>query len=192
MLGLSTLNSQPSTLNFAAAMFSFFFRLLLALGLNAAAFAANDATTPAPRDADDGRFGGEEFIKRHQEFLETARTAPRCDVVFLGDSITDMWRDEERNGVKRGKLVWDKYFGPLHALNFGIGGDRTQHVLWRIQQGELNHVKPKAVVLLIGSNNTGIEREAGKAGRPRGQTPEVIAGVKAVVEAIRAKLPETK
>ena len=153
---------------------------------------ANTAVVPAPRDAIDGRFGGAVFLQRHREFLEEAARTPRCDVLFLGDSITDMWRDEERNGVVRGKKVWDKYFAPLHALNFAIGGDRTQHVLWRIQEGELDRLRPKVIVLLIGSNNTGFEREAGKAGRPRNQTPEVIAGVKAVVAALRAKRPESK
>jgi len=153
---------------------------------------ANTAVIPAPRDAVDGRYGGAMFLQRHREFLEIARTAPRCDVLFIGDSITDMWRDETVNNVPRGRKVWDRYFAPLHALNFGIGGDRTQHVLWRIQEGELDRVRPKAIVLMIGSNNTGIERVEGRVGQPRNLTPEVIAGVKAVVSALRAKLPATK
>jgi lysophospholipase L1-like esterase len=156
--------------------------------LVAASAWANTAIKPAPRDADDGRFGGEAFIKRHEEFLKIARQEP-CEVLFVGDSITDMWREEERSGVPRGKKVWDKYFAPLRALNFGIGGDRTQHVLWRIEHGELDHLKPKVLVLLIGTNNTGKEKSTGL---PRNLTPEVIAGVKAVVRALRAKLPETK
>jgi lysophospholipase L1-like esterase len=164
------------------------FRLLPAFALAVTAVHANTAIIPAPRDANDGRFGGEAFIQRHEEFLTIAR-AQRCDDLFIGDSITDMWREDERSGVPRGKRVWDKYFAPLHALNFGIGGDRTQHVLWRIAHGELDHLKPKVIVLLIGSNNTGVEHETGK---PRNLTAEAIAGVKAVVGAIRGKLPETK
>ena len=156
--------------------------------LAAASAGANTAINPAPRDADDGRFGGEAFIKRHEEFLEVARREP-CEVVFIGDSITDMWREEERSGVPRGKRVWDKYFVPLRAVNFGIGGDRTQHVLWRIQHGEFDRIKPKAIVLLIGSNNTGVEQGTDK---PRNLTHETIAGVKAVVAALRDKLPATK
>ena len=163
-------------------------RLLFILALSAIAAHANTATTPAPREANDGRYGGEAFIKRHEEFLRIAREQP-CDVLFIGDSITDMWRDQEVNGVPRGRPVWDKYFAPLRALNFGIGGDRTQHVLWRIAQGELDRIKPRVVVLLIGSNNTGVEHATGL---PRNLTWETIAGVKAVVPAIRAKLPETK
>ena len=166
-------------------------RLLALLAAGSVYAAANTAIIPAPRDANDGRFGGQAFIERHEEFLKLAREKP-CEIVFLGDSITDMWREDDRSGVARGKRVWEKYFEPLHALNFGIGGDRTQHVLWRIEHGELDAIRPKAVVLLIGSNNTGIERVEGKVGRPRNLTPEVIAGVKAVVAALRAKLPETK
>lgn len=167
-------------------------RLLLTLALlfafSGAGLRANTAIVPAPRDPDDGRYGGPAFIQRHEEFLKTAREE-RCDVLFIGDSITDMWRQTEVNGVSRGKRVWDRYFAPLHALNFGIGGDRTQHVLWRIAHGELDLIKPKALVLLIGSNNTGTEHATGK---PRNLTPETIAGVQAVVKALRAKLPQTK
>ena len=158
------------------------------LMMAASSFAANTAIVPAPRDEKDGRFGGKEFIRRHQEFMEIARPG-KYDVVFLGDSITDMWREEERAGVPRGKKVWDKYFVPLRAANFGIGGDRTQHVLWRIQQGELDPIKPKVVVLLIGSNNTGVEQGTTK---PRNLTPEVIAGINAVVKELRTRFPQTK
>ena len=122
--------------------------------LAAASAGANTAIKPAPRDADDGRFGGEAFIKRHEEFLEVARREP-CEVVFVGDSITDMWREEERSGVTRGKRVWDKYFVPLRAVNFGIGGDRTQHVLWRIQHGEFDRIKPKNQERLDASTASG-------------------------------------
>lgn len=160
----------------------------LALAAGSASLSANTAVIPAPRDPNDGLFGGPAFIQRHEEFLKVAREQ-RCEVLFIGDSITDMWREEERNGVSRGKRVWDRYFAPLHALNFGIGGDRTQHVLWRIDHGELDHIKPKVVVLLIGSNNTGTERATGK---PRNLTPETIAGVQAVVKSLRAKLPQAK
>ncbi|MBL9201308.1 MAG: GDSL family lipase [Opitutaceae bacterium] len=103
-----------------------------------------------------------------------------------------MWRDAERSGIARGLRVWEKHFAPLRALNFGIGGDRTQHVLWRIREGELDAIHPKVIVLLIGSNNTGIEREGRRAGQPRNTTAEAIAGVRAVVAALRAKRPESK
>jgi lysophospholipase L1-like esterase len=164
------------------------FALLLTFAGASADLSANTAVIPAPRDPDDGRYGGQAFIQRHEEFLAAGRKEPG-QVVFLGDSITDLWRQEEHNGVPRGKRVWDRVFAPLQALNFGLGGDRTQHVLWRIEHGELDRLNPKAVVLMIGSNNTGVEHATG---RPRNLTHEVIAGVTAVVKSLRAKLPDAK
>ena len=70
----------------------------------------------------------------------------------MGDSITDFWRN-------RGSNVWNKYYAPRHAANFGISGDRTQHVLWRMDHGELDGIHPKVVVLMIGTNNTGKEKD---------------------------------
>src|SRR5688500_5427465 len=96
----------------------------------------NPATTPAPRDAN--------WIKRHEGFVEIAKKGD-VDLLFLGDSITDAWRGR--------KEIWEKNFAPLKAANFGIGGDRTQHVLWRLQNGEFDGIKPKVVMLMIGTNN---------------------------------------
>lgn len=136
------------------------------------AVAENSAITPAPRDAN--------WVKRHEGFVAEAEKGG-VDLLFLGDSITDGWRS-------KGKTVWDKNYAPRHALNLGIGGDRTQHVLWRMENGELNNLKPKVVVLMIGTNNTGKEKE----GKPRNTTPEIIEGVTAVVKGLRTKLPDTK
>jgi lysophospholipase L1-like esterase len=101
--------------------------------------------------------------------------------LFLGDSITDFWRN-------RGSNVWNTYYGERQAANFGISGDRTEHVLWRIDQGELAGIKPRVVVLMIGTNNTGKE----KNGTPRNSNAETIQGIQAVVARIREKLPDTK
>lgn len=138
---------------------------------------ANTAIQPVPRDAN--------WVKRHEGFVALARQGG-VDVLFLGDSITDGWRREERGG---GKTVWDREFAPLKAANFGISGDRTQHVLWRLENGELEGIKPKVVVLMIGTNNTGFERD-GKA--PRNTPAETIAGVTAIVQKLRTALPATK
>lgn len=83
--------------------------------------------------------------RRHAEFLEVAR-AGNIDLVFIGDSITDWWRS-------RGRAVWDRTWAPLKAANFGIAGERVEQVLWRVQNGELDGYKAKAVVLMIGTNN---------------------------------------
>ena len=117
---------------------------------------------PAPKD-----------VNRHEGFLEIAKKG-NVDVLFLGDSITDGWRGS-------GKQVWEKNYTPLKAANFGIGGDRTQHVLWRLRNGELEGINPKVAVLMIGTNNLG------------GNTDEQIAeGVKTIVEEIHKQKPETK
>jgi lysophospholipase L1-like esterase len=110
---------------------------------------------------------------RHKGFLEVAKKG-NIDVVFLGDSITDGWRGS-------GKDVWKEEIEPLKAANFGIGGDRTQHVLWRVENGELEGYKPKAAVLMIGTNNLSANTDE-----------EIADGVKAIVEAIHKKHPKTK
>src|ERR1039458_7699094 len=81
-----------------------------------------------------------------------------------------------------------KCYAPRHAAEFGIGYDRTQNVLWRIEHGELEGIKPKAIVLLIGTNNAGNEDN----GKPRNTTPEIVEGVAAIVRELRTRLPESK
>jgi beta-glucosidase len=125
---------------------------------------ANPATRPEPRDAN--------WMRMHDSFLERAAEGG-VDLLFLGDSITQGW-----NGPK---AVWERYYGPRRAANFGIGGDRTQHVLWRLDHGELDPIDPKVVVLMIGTNNI------------RSDTPaEIAEGVAAIVKKIREKKPQTK
>jgi beta-glucosidase len=98
----------------------------------------------------------------------------KAKLVFFGDSITANWET-------KAKEIWNKFFGQWQPANFGISGDRTQHVLWRIENGELDGLKPKAVVAMIGTNNIG------------GYSAEAIAGgIAKIVEAIRAKAPEAK
>ncbi len=133
----------------------------------------NTATNPVPLGAG--------WIKRHEGFVAQAKQGG-IDILFMGDSITDFWRN-------RGSNVWNQYYAPRHAANFGISGDRTQHVLWRMDNGELDGIHPKVVVLMIGTNNTGKERDKNT---PRNTVPEAIAGVQAVVADIRARLPDSK
>ncbi len=114
------------------------------------------------------------FLAKHDSFLAIAKEGT-AQVVFLGDSITAGW------GGAAAKPVWDAAFGQWTPANFGIGGDRTQHVLWRITNGELEGIKPKAAVLMIGTNNVSIDSAEG-----------IAKGVKKIVETIRQKLPATK
>lgn len=113
------------------------------------------------------------WLARHEGFVKQAK-AGGIDLLFMGDSITDNWRN-------RGNAVWEKYYGPRHAANFGIGGDRTQHVLWRIENGELDGIDPKVIVLMIGTNNSGSD------------SPDQISeGVEKIVAIMRAKCPKSK
>lgn len=137
------------------------------------AVAQNTATNPVPLGAG--------WVARHEGFVAQAKQGG-IDILFMGDSITDFWRN-------RGSNVWNKYYAPRHAANFGIGGDRTQHVLWRMEKGELDGIKPKVVVLMIGTNNTGKEKDTGKICNT---VPEIIEGVRVVVRELRVKLPDSK
>jgi len=127
------------------------------------------ATTPTPQDAD--WLPQADWLKRHAAFLAQRDAAP-VDLLFVGDSITEGWLTD-------GRATWDREYVPLRPLNLGIGGDQTQHVLWRLDHGEVDGLAPKLVVLLIGTNNLG-----------GGHSPEeAAAGVAAVVASLRRRLP---
>lgn len=98
----------------------------------------------------------------------------RIDVAFVGDSITARWRGGEN---------WTKHWGSYRAVNMGIGGDRTQNVLWRLQDGELDDYKAKVFVVLIGTNNL-FDKNADPA--------DVAAGIKAIIDLIKTKQPQAK
>jgi beta-glucosidase len=125
-------------------------------------------------------------MKAHTNFVEIAKRGD-IDVLFLGDSITDWWRNPgsgpATNGVvpMGGKAVFEKHFGSMKVANFGIAGDTTQGVLWRLQHGEGEGCQPKVIMLLIGTNNTG-----------RNSPPEIAMGVAAVVFELRRDFPEAK
>jgi beta-glucosidase len=124
---------------------------------------------PIPREGQ----AYEQFLELNKRVKESQGQA---DVIFVGDSITQGW---EGNG----KEVWAKYYAPRHALNLGIGSDHTQHVLWRLDHGNLDGLKPKVAVVLIGVNNIPDDHNS-----PR----DVLEGVTAVVKKLREKLPDTK
>ena len=77
--------------------------------------------------------------------------------------------------------MWQKYYGDRKAMNAGIGGDQTQHVLWRLDNGNIDGIKPKLAVIMIGTNNSGTD-----------SSEDIAAGIKAIVAKLREKLPETK
>lgn len=120
------------------------------------------------------------WMKRHEAFVEEARKGG-FDVLFLGDSIVDGWR----SGAQ--KKIFDAAFGPLKAANFGIPADRTEHVLWRIENGEFEGLTlPRVVVLLIGTNDLGLKKP------PPRPAESAVAGIDAILRAIQKKSPTTK
>jgi lysophospholipase L1-like esterase len=118
---------------------------------------------------------------RHQGFVDQAKTN-EFDILFLGDSITDLWNvEQDQAGNAAGKNVFKKYFDDLKVANFGVSGDSTQGVLWGLQNGEGQGHKPKVVMLMIGTNNTG-----GSSGA------EIAEGIGADVLELRKDFPDAK
>jgi len=127
-----------------------------------------EATSPEPRD-------GEWWESRHEEKLAQVRRG-NIDLVMIGDSITHGWEND-------GKEVWDEYYASRKPVNLGYGGDRTEHVIWRLQHGEIDLITPKLAVLMIGTNNTGHRKD----------DPEKTAlGIEHILNEFRTRLPETK
>lgn len=127
--------------------------------------AEHDAVRPVPRE------GG--WMNRHEAM--NARVAQgNVDMVFIGDSITQGWEGA-------GKEVWKEFYGERNAVNLGIGGDRTQHVLWRLENGNLKGIEPKLAVVMIGTNNANSN-----------QPEEIADGIERIVELLKSKTPETE
>jgi lysophospholipase L1-like esterase len=154
--------------------------ILLLLGLLVTSAHASVPTTapanPKPHEPAikirDGK-QDERFLNAHAKFLERIKQGP-IGVLFVGDSITAGWI--------RHKELLAKTSTPLEVANFGISGDRTQHVLWRLQNGELDITPPpKVVVLMIGTNNV-----------RRDEPADIAKGIEAIIKLIREKLPTTK
>jgi len=141
--------------------------------LSAAAIAKDikpcTAVTPVPRN-------DAWWMQRHERFNNRVKQG-NADLIFIGDSITHSWE----NG---GKEVWKKFYEKRDAVNLGISGDQTGHVLWRLDHGNIDGINPKLAVVMIGTNNAGHT--------PHQPAEEIAEGVKAIVEKLRAKLPETK
>jgi lysophospholipase L1-like esterase len=137
---------------------------VLACALFAVPLLAGEPNTCVPAQKDPNR---------HTGFLaDIKKMNGNIGLVFVGDSITDGWRGG-------GKTVWQKHFAAYKPLNLGIGGDRTEHVLWRLKNGELDGYRARLFVIMIGTNN----------GDP---APDVAAGITAIVKEIQAKQPQAR
>lgn len=130
--------------------------------------------TPSPRREDYSWMSRVEWCERFQKHLQDpARVG--AQLVFMGDSITQGWTEVAPE-------IWSQAFAHLKPLRLGIGGDRTQNLLWRVEQGELNGLNPRVLVLLIGINNLNA-----------GDTPDATAqGIRTVLDRVQEKLPAAK
>nr|XP_006642217.1 PREDICTED: platelet-activating factor acetylhydrolase IB subunit beta [Lepisosteus oculatus] len=127
----------------------------------------NLAAVPVPVEdvQGDGR-----WMSQHTRFVQECKDK-EPEVLFVGDSMVQLMHQYE---------VWRELFSPLHALNFGIGGDTTSNVLWRLQNGELENIRPKVVVVWVGTNNHEHTAE------------QVAGGIVAIAELLTSRLPQAK
>lgn len=131
------------------------------------------ADSPSPRKDANSKLA-------HQQMVENLKKG-RIDVYFAGDSITRRWRATDYPQLLAN---WNENFHGWNAANFGWGGDTTQNILWRMQNGELEGVQPKVVVLLAGTNNLG------NAPASDDKLADIARGIKALVDTVRQKAPE--
>jgi lysophospholipase L1-like esterase len=125
------------------------------------------------------------FMPAHRALLNKAKLGV-IDVYFLGDSITRRWQATDYPAHKKN---WDRNFYGWNAANFGWGGDTTQNVLWRLQNGEMDDVNPKVVVLMIGTNNLGNSKSSSELA----VSIEIVTrGIRAILDTIRAKAPAAR
>jgi lysophospholipase L1-like esterase len=136
------------------------------------------AQAPAPADQAAPRTDANS-LKAHEQLLEKAKQGG-IDVYFVGDSITRRWGATD---YPQFLANWNQNFHGWNAGNFGWGGDTTQNILWRLDNGELDAVNPKVIVILAGTNNVG--REVGNEAK----VADVTRGLKAIVDRCRAKAP---
>ncbi|MFM2210911.1 MAG: hypothetical protein RL639_105 [Verrucomicrobiota bacterium] len=140
----------------------------------------NTALVPLTQNRD---WKSYDWVVRHDEILALNQPgAIRADVVLIGDSITHFWSGEPKAKRVAGKESWDKWIAPHHPINLGYGWDRTENVLWRLRHGEIAGLKPKAFVVLIGTNNL-------SGFNPPAQTAE---GVAEVCRELRRQAPQAK
>ncbi|MBY0507102.1 MAG: chitobiase/beta-hexosaminidase C-terminal domain-containing protein [Bryobacteraceae bacterium] len=121
-----------------------------------------------------------DWVSRHESILRLVRTR-QPKLIFLGDSITHFFGGEPADAKLRGPEVWNKYYGDRQALNLGYGWDRTENVLWRLQHGEVEGMNPQVAVVMIGTNNTGLNSAA-----------EIATGIRAICAELHRRLPETR
>ena len=116
------------------------------------------------------------WMPRHEAKLAQRKAMESVDLLMIGDSITHAWED-------KGLETWNKYYADRNALNLGFSGDRTEHVIWRFQNGAIDDISPKLSVIMIGTKNTGHRKE-----NPRHKA----LGIKRIIDEVKMRLPSTK
>jgi len=155
-------------------------RLLASLILIAPFLAACDTQSNAPMPLSvqantlNEDWAVEWWLPRHEQKL-LDKEKQNIELIFIGDSITHGWETE-------GKAIWDNHFAPRNGFNLGFGGDRTENVLWRLDNGAVDDLKPKLVILMIGTNNTGHRMDSPE---------ETVSGIDAIIDKLSEKLPHT-
>ena len=150
------------------------FLLAVALAVSCTSFAQSDR--PAPR-------ADQNSLAAHSQLLEKAK-AGGIDIYFEGDSITRRWGATDYPDLLTN---WKQNFFGWNAADFGWGADRVENILWRLQNGELDGVHPKVIVLLAGTNNVG---RTVPAGGDEAEVADITQGLKAVIDVMRVKAPE--
>jgi lysophospholipase L1-like esterase len=148
---------------------------ILPVGSNVPGEAAVRLPTNDPAKPDRGN---EEWRMRHAERVADVKNhADKLEVLFIGDSITGGW-------LNIGRATWEKEFTPLHAVNIGIAGSQTSHILWQFEHGAIDGINPRVAVLMIGVNNV--------VAAPSQSAADIARGITAIVARLREKLPRTK
>lgn len=149
--------------------------LILSLLFSGSAFSEKEPLSIQPQTLN-AEWAVKWWMPRHEAKLLEISQMEKVDLVFLGDSITHAWED-------KGEQVWQQHYSKRNALNLGFSGDRTENVLWRLQNGEVSGIDPKLLILMIGTNNTGHRQD----------TPEETAlGIQHILERLKSQLPNTK
>lgn len=129
-------------------------------------------------------WGGGTWWEQHEKLLALGAANPDLEVVFLGDSITQSFTgSEDRVARSGGARAFDRFYGTRKAASFGLSGDRTEHLLWRIQNGEFDAIDPRLIVLMIGVNNILTAGDDGES---------IAAGIAAVVHQLRRREPQAE
>jgi len=133
---------------------------------------SHSAVTPVQQTA---KLAVQWWGQRH-EMVNRRLKKGNVDLLFIGDSITHGWENT-------GRKIWREYYAPRNAVNMGFGGDRTEHVLWRLDHSNVESISPKLAVVMIGTNNSNGDEYTAE---------EIADGIIAICEQVRCQLPKTK